>query len=387
MADTFTAHYNFTKPQVGGDPDTWGDLLNANFDSIDTAIYDAKTVADAAVPKAGGTMTGVLAIAMANPTFTLDSAASSQNRYIIGKTNSSMRWSVAVGNSTAEAGSNTGSDFALYRYSDAGAFLAEALRVVRSNGQIVHGATTVLNGQTTINTDGVQLYLNKSASGQNNYILGATNSNQRWSLALGDSSAESGSNAGSDFALNRYADNNAYIGTPFKIARSDGTATFTAPTVAVTGSSEVSFRVRPSGANEVALVSNNTPNKGLYDVTGSTWLLRFNGTNQSFFPAVVSAPDFTYTSDRRLKSPREGFAEIQPLRRGIEELKRMLPREYVKGGVEEVGFFADEVEDVLPEAVAEGDDGYKRVSAPQVLALIANAVLDLDYRLSLLERC
>jgi microcystin-dependent protein len=47
MADTYTAHYNLTKPQVGGDSNTWGGLLNTNLDTLDTTIYTNLTTAKA----------------------------------------------------------------------------------------------------------------------------------------------------------------------------------------------------------------------------------------------------------------------------------------------------------------------------------------------------
>ncbi|MFL9934281.1 phage tail protein [Paraburkholderia sp. RL18-103-BIB-C] len=51
MADTFTANYNLTKPQIGGDTNTWGTILNANFDTID-AQMKANATAAAAVSAA-----------------------------------------------------------------------------------------------------------------------------------------------------------------------------------------------------------------------------------------------------------------------------------------------------------------------------------------------
>lgn len=74
MANTFTANYNLTKPEVGAATNTWGGLLNTNFDTIDTQIKArdtqaaaAQATANAALPKAGGTMEGFITL-HANPT-------------------------------------------------------------------------------------------------------------------------------------------------------------------------------------------------------------------------------------------------------------------------------------------------------------------------------
>lgn len=60
MADTTTAVYGFTKPEVAASAGTWGTKLNTDLDALDTAIDAAADVAAAALPKAGGTMTGEL---------------------------------------------------------------------------------------------------------------------------------------------------------------------------------------------------------------------------------------------------------------------------------------------------------------------------------------
>lgn len=48
MADTTTTNYTWTKPEVGGSPDTWGTKWNSNLDSIDAAVKTVSNVANAA---------------------------------------------------------------------------------------------------------------------------------------------------------------------------------------------------------------------------------------------------------------------------------------------------------------------------------------------------
>ena len=70
MANTYTANYNLTKPEVGAATNQWGGLLNSNLDTIDTQIKardtqaaSAQATADAALPKDGSAaMTGMLTL-------------------------------------------------------------------------------------------------------------------------------------------------------------------------------------------------------------------------------------------------------------------------------------------------------------------------------------
>lgn len=55
-----TTNYEWETPEVGGDQDQWGDELNDLFEEIDAQVFAVEEVADAALPKAGGTMTGAL---------------------------------------------------------------------------------------------------------------------------------------------------------------------------------------------------------------------------------------------------------------------------------------------------------------------------------------
>lgn len=84
----------------------------------------------------GGTLTGDLTISKATPILNLNKAASGQHAGAFGYTNILTRWFVSLGNNTAEGGANSGSDFSIYRYTDAGAFIAEALGIARATGNV-----------------------------------------------------------------------------------------------------------------------------------------------------------------------------------------------------------------------------------------------------------
>ena len=62
-----TTNYGWTKPTVGSSTDAWGGYLNTDLDGIDSTVFTvsgvanaAQTTANAALPKAGGTLTGAL---------------------------------------------------------------------------------------------------------------------------------------------------------------------------------------------------------------------------------------------------------------------------------------------------------------------------------------
>lgn len=113
-------------------------------------------------------------------------------------------------------------------------WMREAARAVNSTVDELAGFTVARTGtsgtQATIapvnggNGD-ASLALNKVGATQNANIAGYKSGVPRWLLILGNSVAESGGNAGSDFQLDRYSDAGAPIQNAITFRRSDGLCT------------------------------------------------------------------------------------------------------------------------------------------------------------------
>lgn len=96
---------------------------------------------------------------------------------------------------------------------------------VDANGGTFTGSPIVQTG--SVSND---LYLNKAnTDGYQNRILGRRNGNNRWGIILGDASSETGSNAGSGFAIPRYNDAGTFQANSITIDRSSGAMTVEGP--------------------------------------------------------------------------------------------------------------------------------------------------------------
>lgn len=190
-------------------------------DPVNPQDAATQAFANLKLAKSGDTMTGDLQISKASPTIILNKPASGTSANVQGKMNASTRWVEELGDATAEASGDVGSDYVLSRYSNAGALLGAAIKVRRSDGVVT------LTGNAYITKADPTLLICKTAAAQSNVIYGTLNATIRWALVLGSGAAESGSNAGSDFAVNRYDDAGAYVETPFTIKRNNGNALFT----------------------------------------------------------------------------------------------------------------------------------------------------------------
>jgi hypothetical protein len=117
----------------------------------------------------------------------------------------------------------------------------------------------------------------------------------------------------------------------------------------------------------------------LVDNSGST--LRITG-NVTVAGSVTATGGFFDTSDSRLKI----IITDNHIAKGIEKVAAKF---YIKNGKRELGYFAQDLQEILPSAVGEGTDGFLTLSYSQVhtakIALIEDEVTILKNRVSDLE--
>ncbi|MGY3856866.1 tail fiber domain-containing protein [Aeromonas intestinalis] len=93
----------------------------------------------------------------------------------------------------------------------------------------------------------------------------------------------------------------------------------------------------------------------------------------------IRANNFQVVSDRRLKS------DVVVLENALDKVLRLTGYVYTKNEQREAGVMAQDVQQVLPEAVREDSDGYLSVSHNQLTTLLIEAIKELTARVKKLE--
>jgi hypothetical protein len=141
-------------------------------------------------------------------------------------------------------------------------------------GGTLTGAFNIQYGSPTIS-------LLKSASGQGANIYGLSGGSTRWLVTLGDTAAESGSNAGSNFTISRYNDAGAALDTPFSINRATAAVNFT-------GSATYGGTVTINGGGTALSVPSGGASLASLTVTGGGTPLSVPSGGASFAQASVT---------------------------------------------------------------------------------------------------
>ena len=194
------------------------------------------------VSAAGVNSSGNVSISKADPILAVSGSSGNadiilnsvagQHRQIISNTSGVQRWGMRLGNADGESSGNAGSNFALQAWNDAGdTILATSLLINRANSLATFaGDVTVSKASPRLTLSGssgdIGIWLNGLA-GQERQIVSDTSGAHRWIMRLGNSTAETGSNAGSDFSLLALNDaGDTVLATSLLIERATSKATF-----------------------------------------------------------------------------------------------------------------------------------------------------------------
>lgn len=97
--------------------------------------------------------------------------------------------------------------------------------------------------------------------------------------------------------------------------------------------------------------------------------------NAMYVSSSVSATAFTTVSDERLKSG------VRPLTGALSTLCQLEGVRYIMGGQQEIGFLAQQVAGVVPEAVRPTGDGYLGVDYSKIVPLLVESIKELVQRI------
>ena len=144
------------------------------------------------------------------------------------------------------------------------------------------------------------------------------------------------------------------------------------------------------GTGDAGLLFDNTNNRvdpcwptntgsttnGTLDLGGST--TRFKDAH---FSGTVNAANFNPTSDATLKT------NVETLTGSLDAVKslRGVSYDWIESGGSEVGFIAQEVEEVIPDVVSNNDQGIKSVKYGNMVALLVEALKEQQLRIEALE--
>lgn len=272
--------------------------------------------------------------------------------------------------------------------------------------------------------------LPKSASGKTSSIRGMNGSELRWNLELGNSTAESSTHTGSDFALTAYDNNGLNPLSRLTINRLTGDATFagdvysaqqfnsTTATAVLSAINGGQILLRPNGPTstveqvEITALGDLVASKNIYAGTasangggtyaglglrgragsagayGSFWQnFNWNGSVLTAYAGTSILGNLSFTCDYRIKK------DIAPLGSMWDRVKALNPISYTQRAYEvwtdeddvRWGFLAHELQEQLAPTAASGVKDGPEVQSPNLLAIVAGLTKALQEAMSRIE--
>jgi hypothetical protein len=132
------------------------------------------------------------------------------------------------------------------------------------------------------------------------------------------------------------------------------------------------------GSNQGITIQNSGDNlyRSIYSQSGNLYF--YNGTNEGYLSTGgtwVNASDITLKKD------------IKDIEYGLNEVMQLKPKWYkmIDDDLEQIGFIAQDVEEVLPELVSTSERGMKGLSYGQLTAVLTKALQEANAKITALE--
>lgn len=288
MANTFTTNYGWTKPEVGSDTNAWGTHLNANLDDADAKLFACTATTNAALPKAGGTLTGALIHAVGavgTPSLTFAGDLNT-GLYWIGADSFGLAANGALVVTIAAGAMTANGTFAVTGTTTLNGVVTANARVV-ATASVTGGAglnippgvapTSPVNGDLWFTAAGGQFNQFNGATQQVAYVSGVSSSLA--SLSTGVSTSLSGVSTGVSSSLSGVTSSLSGVTSSLSSTNSNVTKVSTSLAAlppAGTAPNSAGYRGAPfagfSTALTFALADNGTA-KGHYEATARAWTI------------------------------------------------------------------------------------------------------------------
>jgi len=184
----------------------------------------------------------------------------------------------------------------------------------------------------------------KSASGKYTYLQSYTGTSARWQIIMGDATAESGSNAGSDFSIGRFNDAGTYVGAPISISRSSGAVTIGQLSLGTNALTATGV----GGFTAFAGICQNAVNYGYVGFNSAGVNYSFYGNGNAFNTVAWTISDGRMKSDIAACDPADALAKVKAITVCSYRKQGAIKRD---GIADEIGWLAQDIETVIPEAV------------------------------------
>jgi hypothetical protein len=360
--------------------------------------------------------------------FIVNAPPASASNWGVANSDLTMRWTMGK-NGASETGANAGSDFEIDRFNDAGASLGAALTINRASGAVAITAPGQGGNAGTLTiappSGNAIAVFNKPVGATWAALSIETSGSLRWSVAFSSNDLESGSNAGSNFFLDGFADDGTtYLGHYLAISRQNGN-------VALGGASSI-LTLGPLAGNASLALNKHSGTAGLanyiigYANSQQRWVMGLgdsgseSGSNNGSDFLLYSYTDAGANLYAPITIKRgTGIVTFQfpivngsdrAMKRNIEPIRDALARVCKLQGVafdrigsnqREIGLIAQDVIDAVPEVVREttynlpddASEDFKRlyekpvlgIAYAQLTALLIEAVKQLAEQVKALE--